>query len=96
MVAQEAGKLDGRCCSNLQVRTAWTRHSSEVGETIGKFISKAKYNILTGLGVETTTTPTKKRRDLLMICLGLHNWKAGAGIQGKEKEGTESVHKSHR
>lgn len=31
-----------------------------------------------------------------MICLGLHNWKAGAGIQGKEKDGTESVPKSHR
>ena len=62
---------------------------------IGKFISKAKYNILTGLGVETTPPPPKTQ-DLLKICLGLHNWKAGAGIQGKEKEGTESVSKSHR
>lgn len=46
----------------------------------GKFISKAKYNILTGLRVETPALK-KKRQNLLMICLGLHNWKAGAGIK---------------
>lgn len=99
MVAQEAGKLDGRCYSNLEVRTAWTRHSSEVGEMIGKFISKAKYNILTGLGVETTTTPTKKKTGFTNDLFGSTqpegwSWHPGKGERRHGKCSQESQVKS--